>query len=415
MVARRMREVGDAAPAAGRLEFVDSLRGFALFGVFWANLQIFSGIEYLTDAQRAPLLRGRLDSVAYFFERFFIENKFMGLFSLLFGISFWLFLSRVSGRSASATALFYRRIFWLFVIGAIHGWLLWCFDILRFYALWAVLLPLFVRTAPRRLLGIALATGVLLPALVAAANVLLTHPATATTDYDAMAFAAFRGGSYREVLKENWRYDWYLTLSIGQIAYQVAVFGRLLLGLYAARTLDLGNLGRHRTLLRKVLLLGGLAGLVGSSIFAGKLLTGAPENRWLAFSRRLLVEGGQLGLTLAYASALALTFLVARWKRVLRLLAPMGQMALTWYLLQTLFGIWMFYGFAHRPALMGKAGPAGLAGLAVAGFVVQVVLARAWMTRFRFGPAEWCWRSLTYGKVQPFRLAASARVESAHG
>jgi len=391
----------------GRLEFVDSLRGFALFGVFWANLLIFSGIEYSTGEQRASLFHGRLDTVAYFVERFFIENKFMGLFSLLFGISFWLFLSRVGTRAASATALFYRRIFWLFAIGAIHGWLLWCFDILRFYALWAVLLPLFVRTPPKRLLGIALATGVLVPALVAAAIAGLSHPATAATDYDSMALAAFSGGSYGEVLKANWRYDWYLTLSVGQFAYQVAIFGRLLLGLYVARAFDLGNLGRHRTLLRKVLLFGGLVGVVGSSIFAGKLLAGAPGNPWLAFSRRLLVEGGQLGLTLAYASAVALAFLAARWRRVVRLLAPMVRMALSWYLLQTLFGIWMFYGFPHGPALMGKAGPAGLAAIAVAGYVAQVVMARAWMTRFRFGPAEWCWRSLTYGKVQPFRLATA--------
>lgn len=397
-----MRDGGDAAPAAGRLEFVDSLRGFALFGVFWANLLIFSGIGYMTDEQRASSFRGRLDTVAYLFERFFVENKFMGLFSLLFGISFWLFLSRVRDRGTSATALFYRRIFWLFAIGAIHGWLLWCFDILRFYALWAVLLPLFVRTAPRRLFGIALAASVLLPALVAAVEAGLTHPAAAATDYDAMALAAFGRGSYGEVLKANWRYDWYLTLDVGQIAYQVAVFGRLILGLYVARTLDLGNLGAHRSLLRTVLLVGGLVGVAGSTIFAGRLLTDAAGNPWLAFGRRLLVEGGQLGLTLAYASALALAFLAARWRRVVRLLAPMGRMALTWYLLQTLFGIWLFYGFAHGPALMGKAGPAALAAVAVAGYVVQVVLARVWMTRFRFGPAEWCWRSLTYGRAQPF-------------
>jgi uncharacterized protein len=255
---------------------------------------------------------------------------------------------------------------------------------------------------------------VLLPALVAAAEAGLAHPVRATTDYGAMALAAFSGGSYREVLKANWRYDWYLTLSIGQIGYQVAIFGRLMLGLYVARTFNLGNLGDHRTLLRKVLLVGGLVGVLGSSIFAARLLAGASHNPWLAFSRRLLVEGGQLGLTLAYASAVALAFLVARWRRVVSLLAPMGRMALTWYLLQTLFGIWMFYGFPHGPALMGKAGPAGLAAVAVVGYVVQVVLARAWMRRFRFGPAEWCWRSLTYGKVQPFRLTTSAIVESAN-
>jgi len=415
---RRVKSVGGVTPAAGRLQFVDALRGFALFGVFSANLLIFSGIEYLDDAQRASLFHGRLDSIAYFLERFFIENKFMGLFSFLFGVSFWLFLSRARGRAASPTALFYRRIFWLFAIGAIHGWLLWCFDILRFYALWAVLLPLFVRTAPRRLLGIALATAVLVPALLGAAIAAFTHPATAaasTIDYDAMALAAFGRGTYGEVLKANWLYDWHLTLSLGQLEYQVAIFGRLLLGLCVARALDLGNLGEHRALLRRVLLVGGLVGVVGSSIFAGRLLTDAPRNPFLAFTRRLLLEGGQLGLTLAYASALALVFLGARGRRVVGLLAPMGQMALTWYLLQTLFGIWMFYGFPQGPALMGKAGPAPLAALAVVGYVVQFVLARAWMARFRFGPAEWCWRSLTYARAQPLRLAAPVRVESAPG
>ncbi len=156
-----------------------------------------------------------------------------------------------------------------------------------------------------------------------------------------------------------------------------------------------------------VVLVGGLVGMVGSSFFAGKVLTGSADNPWLAFSRRMLVEGGQLGLTLTYASAMALAFLAARSRSVVRLLAPMGRMALSWYLLQTLFGIWMFYGFAHGPVLMGKAGPAALAAVAVVGYVVQVVLARAWMSRFRFGPAEWCWRSLTYGKAQPFRSATS--------
>jgi uncharacterized protein len=399
-----MRDFRDPRSAAGRLEFVDSLRGFALFGVFGANLLIFSGIAYMTDEQRASLFGGPLDTLAYFLERLFIENKFIGLFSFLFGISFWLFLNRVGSRSASPTTLFYRRIFWLFAIGAIHGWLLWCFDVLRFYALWAVLLPLFVRTTPRRLLSVAMITAVLLPALVAAANVWLIRPAA--PDLDAMALAAFSAGSYREALAANWRYDWYLTNSISQIGYQVAIFGRLLLGLYVARTLDLANLAGYRTLLRRVLVVGAAAGLVGNTIFAGGLLSGT-DSPSLAFVRRFLVEGGQLGLTLAYASAVALAFLVVSWRRVIRLLAPIGQMALTWYLLQTVFGIWMFYGFAHGPALMGRVGPASLAAVCAVGFGVQVAFARRWMRRFRFGPAEWCWRSLTYGELQPFRFPAS--------
>ncbi|MGH9958373.1 MAG: DUF418 domain-containing protein, partial [Pyrinomonadaceae bacterium] len=121
----------------------------------------------------------------------------------------------------------------------------------------------------------------------------------------------------------------------------------------------------------------------------------------LSFIRRFLVESGQFGLSLLYAAALALAFLTARWRPAIRLLAPMGRMALTWYLLQTVFGIWLFYGFARGPSLMGKVGPSSLAALALVGFLVQVVCARLWLSRFRFGPAEWLWRTLTYWKIQP--------------
>src|SRR5262245_43705836 len=138
-----MRESDKSTSVAERFEFIDCLRGFALLGVFWANLLVFSGISFLTNEQRVSLFKTPLDTFAYHFERFFIENKFMGLFSFLFGISFWLFIGRATSRGGSPTRLFYRRIFWLFLIGLAHGWLLWCFDILRFYALWAILLPLF--------------------------------------------------------------------------------------------------------------------------------------------------------------------------------------------------------------------------------------------------------------------------------
>jgi uncharacterized protein len=403
------------ARASVRLEFIDSLRGFALFGVFWANLLIFSGIGYMTDAQRSSLFTSRFDAIAFFIERFFIENKFMGLFSFLFGISFWLFLSSVRARGESATSLFYRRIFWLFIIGAVHGWLLWCFDILRFYALWAVFLPLFVRTAPRRLLSIALITSILIPALVAGWRVWMSTPSSSPSDFDAMALTAFSNGSYRAVLLANWKYDWYLTLAISQISYQVAVVGRLLLGLYAARMLALGNLESHRSLLRKVLLVGGVVGMLGSIIFAGGFLSSSAISPLPAFVRRCIVESGQLGLTLAYAAGMALLFLTIRGRPLVRLLAPIGRMALSCYLLQTVFGIWVFYGFARGPALMGKVGPALLMTLAFVGFVVQIVFARVWLKWFRFGPAEWLWRSLTYWSLQPLSALASDASQQAAG
>lgn len=395
--------------ASDRLEFVDGLRGFALLGVFWANLLIFSGVNYMSAAQRTEAFPTPLDRFAFVFERFFIENKFMGLFSILFGVSFWLFLSRARARGGSATLLFYRRIFWLFVIGLAHGWLLWAFDILRFYALWAILLPLFVATPPRRLLRVALAASVLVPALVAALEAALPPP-PAGPDLDPLALATLAHGTYAEVLALNWRYDWYLTLSVGQLGYQVAIFGRLLLGLWIARALDFGDLAKHRALLWRVLQFGLPAGLVGSTIFAARIGTGriGPP---LAFAREFVVQGGQLGLSLSYASALGLAYAAARG-RLVHWLAPLGRMALTWYLLQTLFGIWLFYGFPRGPNLMARVGPAALMAICLVGYPIQVLLATLWLERFRFGPAEWLWRSLTYWKAQPFRAPRRALASS---
>ena len=391
--------------AAARLPFIDALRGFALFGVFGANLMIFSGFIFMTDEQKAAVMPTVFDHIAHGLYLFFVETKFIGLFSFLFGISFWLFLDRARARGASATALFYRRIGWLFVFGAVHGWLLWFMDILRFYALWALLLPLFVRTPLRRLLALALFFAVIAPAVVAGIVALRALPSEGPA-HDALALAAFSTGTYSQVLAANWKYDWYFTLAISPWGYQLAVFGRLLLGLYAARAVNLANLENHRGALKKLLLGGAIVGVIGNTVFAAHFLAES-KGFVLPFVRRLVVESGYLGLTLAYASGLALLFMKPRWRRLMLWLAPVGQMALTWYLLQTVFGIWLFYGFVPAGAkLIGKIGPAWLVVIWIVGFSIQVALAHAWMRRFRFGPAEWLWRTATYWQVQPLRAGA---------
>ena len=397
--------------AADRVEFVDTLRGFALLGVFAANLLIFSGFTYMSDAQRAMLPTANVDKVVYQLELIFVENKFMGLFSFLFGISFWLFLSRASARGVDGARLFYHRLGWLFIIGAIHGWLFWCFDILRFYALWGLLLPLFLRVSNRALLSWALFFAVLAPALIGGFRSLLMGPAASDPSIDAVALQTFSSSSYAEVLRVNWLYDWHLTLSVGQIAYQVAILGRLLLGLYAARALVLGDLKGHDALFRTLLIAGAIVGVGGNFIVAGQFLDSAAAGGFLIpFVRRLIAELGYLGLTLAYAAGLTLLFHTSRWGSHLLMLAAVGRTALTCYLLQTLFGLWLFYGFMPGPDLMGKVGPMWLILVWVVGYAVQVWFASIWLRHFRFGPAEWLWRSLTYWEIQPLRLVARPAV-----
>ncbi len=392
-----------------RLTFIDALRGFALFGVFGANLMIFSGLTYMSGEQREALWPGLADRAVHYFEHFFVENKFMGLFSFLFGISFWLFLDRVGARGAPATKLFYRRIGWLLAIGMVHGWLLWCFDILRFYALWGLFLALFLRTPPRRLLGYALSASILIPAIVDGLNGLRPQAPQITASIDALTLEAFTHGGFRAMLAANWKYDWYLTLGVSQISYQVAVFGHLLLGLWAARTLDLAQLDKHREFLKRLLLPLALIGIACNAVYAFDLIGG--ERGFLtSFVKEFVVESGYVAMSQFYACGLALLFLSPRLRGAVAMLAPLGQMALSWYLLQTIFGLWLYYGFMPGPGLMGSMRPLTIAAIWFGGYALQVVLARLWMRRFRFGPAEWAWRSLTYWKRQPFGLPAGGHV-----
>jgi uncharacterized protein len=130
------------------------------------------------------------------------------------------------------------------------------------------------------------------------------------------------------------------------------------------------------------------------------------------FAIRVLLRAGPLALGIAYAAGFAMLFLRPGWRPHLQILAPMGRMALSHYLTQSVLGIALFYGIG-----LGIGPGWGVAGWWSAWaliFAGQIAISHWWLARFRFGPMEWLWRSLTYGRRQPFRLqprgyAATAR------
>ncbi|HZI02681.1 MAG TPA: DUF418 domain-containing protein [Archangium sp.] len=103
-------------------------------------------------------------------------------------------------------------------------------------------------------------------------------------------------------------------------------------------------------------------------------------------------------------SAITLLFQRDTWRRWLAVLAPVGRMGLTNYLLTSVLGVLLFYGYGL--GLMGKTGSTAQIALTLALFALQIVFSHLWLARFRFGPAEWLTRSLTYGKAQPMRRAS---------
>jgi uncharacterized protein len=120
-------------------------------------------------------------------------------------------------------------------------------------------------------------------------------------------------------------------------------------------------------------------------------------------------EAGILALAFAYLSVLVLLFhRNATWRRRLGHLAPVGRMALTNYLTQSVLYFVLFTGVGF--GLYGEVGPAWCVGLAMIIFAVQMTFSKWWLARYRFGPAEWAWRTLTYGQLQRMREPASART-----
>jgi uncharacterized protein len=402
---------------AERIPIVDILRGFALFGILFVNMTIFShpmqAIVLPTDPNW-PFY----DRAALWLIHALGEGKFYALFSMLFGLGLTLQMDRIEGRGGRFVPLYARRLLVLLAIGLVHAFLIWMGDILILYALLGFLLILFRKAKPRTLL-IWVVLLIALPLLFNAAVTGLvswasTVPEAApqieqsfaqaeasfVTDLERAA-QVYGNGDFAAITDQRVR-DY---LSMGMAGFTVMgfnVMAMFLLGVYFGKRGIFKNLEEHRGLFRKLLLWGLLIGLTGNLLYATLIM---PISRiyqtWTLF---LATTGQAVGaplLMLAYVSALCLLALSPAWGKRLQVLAPVGQMALTNYLTQSLVCTLIFYGYGL--GLFGKVGHAAGIALTLVIYLLQIPLSHWWMKRFYYGPAEWLWRSLTYLKLQPLR------------
>lgn len=397
------------APTTGaeRLTLVDALRGFALAGVLLVNVGAFTLYFFLDPAARAALSTAEFDVVARWLHRALIDRKAITLFSLLFGMGFAIQLERAKARGSDGLRLFVRRLGVLFGIGLIHAALIWWGDVLLMYAILGLLLILFRHASDRVLLWGGLLLALVLPPLVAPLMNSLTALLPTFEAMKAPSLQAFASVDYSAVVRQNvvfgtWTYgawwdDWPF------------IFGRFLLGYWAGRRGLFHDPAAHRKRIAQICVVAAVVGSVGTALELGQpgveaavpVLTGGVG----AFAMRAVMRAGPLGLGVAYATGFALLFLRPVWRRRIEALAPVGRMALTNYLAHSVAGVAVFYGIglAVGPGL----GYASRLGFAATLFGAQIVFSRWWLTRFRFGPAEWLWRSLTYGRREPIQSERS--------
>jgi len=178
----------------------------------------------------------------------------------------------------------------------------------------------------------------------------------------------------------------------------------MLAGLYIGRRRILERIHDEIPLLRKAFWLALGFGIAGTG-FSMVLFGWAAMNGWdpwVWFAGNILFTLGALCMALGYGAGIVLLIQRDFWKKCLAPLQAVGRLALSNYLLQTLICTTLFYGYGL--GLYGKVGPAVAALLVIVIYLFQVALSLLWTRRFRFGPAEWLWRSLTYGRLQPMRI-----------
>jgi uncharacterized protein len=398
------------APVVGkeRIVLLDVIRGFTLYGVLLANtVPLYSGWGLLPKAERAART-GVIDEVAFVFLNVFISRKSQTLLTCLFGLGFAMQLVRAEARGERGASWFLRRLAALLLIGAAHTTFIWWGDVLWGYAFTGGALLLFRRQSYRALALWAFAL-VFLPkflVLVPAVSALLERVVPSPADQagsNAAFFQACRGHDYLHLVRmqaqRNFLYFWSHAPE-----YIPWMIGHFLAGYAAGRSRVIDHAAAHLPRWRRLLAWGLVLGALGGTVSAIKsYLVRHGTVVGTAWKMALVIpeEIGILAMALAYVAGLALLMQRPSWASRLQLLAPAGRMALTTYLSQSVIMTFIFYGWGL--GLIGAVGPAGCVAITLGVFALQLALARAWLARFQFGPMEWLWRAMTYGRAPRMR------------
>jgi len=377
-----------------RIHALDILRGFAL----WGMIVVHFHQRVHTEATGVEGLIGWVVWIG-------IEAKSWGTFAFLFGVGFAVLLRRLEARGTKIGAFYLRRLFVLALFGVVAE-AAFGFSILLEYAMWGVPLLALRRLGTRSLLLIALIAAMANPVITAGAALhwwpsLVTPEAAATVERAHSAVqAAGREGGFVPLVAAR--------LALMRVKYFAvptlipgATFVLFILGMLALRSGMIDAPRRHVRSIAAWMAFGFACwGLYWSVLFQ------IPDGRFAPIDWQVRYGFGILNeqwlcLTFVGAIVLLLAFR-AEWRSRLAWFGSAGRMALTNYMLQIAALDFIVSGYGLSLRVRPAVGVLAAAAL----FGVEVAFSRWWLARYRFGPCEWVWRSLTYGQRQPMRRAA---------
>lgn len=401
-----------------RIEILDILRGFALLGIIFMNMAFFSGYVFMPFDDLQQISNFELDEQLYSFLDIVVTGKFYTLFSILFAVGFYIQYEKKKEDAVNFLKTYRRRLFFLLLIGLLHS-LIWFGDVLLVYSIFGFILILFRNVKSKNLLRWSLffllfpllIDLALLPFMEALSSASAEKTAAqAHVQYPDMTVEAvistFKNGSIADLFFLNihnlvWKFLGYIP-SGGYFKF----LGIFLLGYYLASIEFFTKKSTSIVRLISSLVVGLLATfsakMIGGSSY---MIPSTPLNTLYKF----FLLAGQIFLCIFYITAISKIAQTSIGRSVFSYLIPVGRMALSNYLFQTVVMIIVFYNFGFN--LIGKIGLLHTAGIAILVLVSQIILSHIWLRNFKFGPLEWIWRSLTYKERVPIRYSNSYSVK----
>jgi uncharacterized protein len=430
-----------AAPVAetNRLKVLDALRGFALLGILLMNIPGFSMAQYAFETFKNDPSNSNF--LLYEFIGIVFEGKMRAMFGMIFGAGILLFIANKKDKGTSVHALFYRRMFWLVLFGLIHAHLiLWIGDILYLYGVCGMIVYLF-RNVPAKYLVWAVplvaiidfTTGTMFYQDLRAKRIAYVDATNAQAENKTLTDAQTKAlTTWREVEKTmipnredakantaKMKSDYSTVAGYlrplafdGQTKYlPYELWDSIALMLLGLALFKWGFLtgSWSNDDYWKVLKIGygiGLPLVIYSMYYSFIHFSTLEANlarmekvsiNWVnliyPFQRILLVMG--------HASALILLYKSGKIQGLFRRLAAVGQMAFTNYITHSVICTLFFFGYGLNYYAELEFYQIYIVALAI--WVLQLIISPIWLKYYLFGPLEWLWRSLTYWKIQPFK------------
>lgn len=385
-----------------RIRTLDLIRGVAVLGILAVNIAGFAGSIDATLSPHIPEPANLADEAAFAFVMVVFEGKMRMLFSMLFGASMVLFIDKADAVGRNGAALQAWRLGWLALFGLLHYLLLWWGDILFAYAaLGAIALLLRRQPVPSLVVvaGLWFGAGVLFGLMATLGGGGDDIAALGRMVRESRAEIALFGGGYSEILFDKIAHHrlWLVSMAINN-AWEITPM--MLIGMALQRSgFFAGNWPRH--MLRRMAAIGIgwggaitvlLTGWVWSQHFSPPMMS-TVIGVWLAVPHLMMALG--------YAALLVLVAPRLLDTETGRRIEAAGRMAFSNYLGTTLVMTALFYGWGL--GLIGGVGEAAQLGFVALGWALMLAWSKPWLTRFRQGPLEWLWRSLTEGRRLPLQ------------